>query len=120
MATKKSIPFGTELQHYQALLSGFPEVELKGATMPYTSHQGNMFSYLSKEGILALRLPKESIEKFINAYKTGLMEAYGIIQKEYVSVPSSLLAKPTELTPWFEISLQYVKSLKSKPTKKNK
>ncbi len=42
---------------YEKLVATNPLVECKGATMPYTSTNGQMFSYLSKEGKLELRFP---------------------------------------------------------------
>ena len=44
------------------------------------------------------------------------MEAYGIIQKEYVSVPDALLDDTERLAPWFAMSHDYVAGLKPKPT----
>jgi hypothetical protein len=44
--------------------------------------------------------------------------AYGVVQKEYVTVPDSLLGKTKELARYFEIGYQYVRTLKPKPTKK--
>jgi hypothetical protein len=41
-----------KLELYEKLIATNPSVERKGATVPYTSVNGNMFSYLSKEGKL--------------------------------------------------------------------
>jgi hypothetical protein len=79
-----------------------------------------MFSYLGKTGELALRLPEPEREEFINKYKTRLCDFYGVVQKEYVVVPQSLLKKTKELKPYFEASYAYVGTLKPKPTKKGK
>jgi hypothetical protein len=94
--------------------------ELKGATVPYTSVNGNMSSYLSKEGKLALRLPDAEREAFLRKYKTSLCEAYGIVQREYAEVPGDLLARTAELSRFFEISYDYVSSLKPKATTRKK
>ena len=93
---------------------------LKGDTIPYTSTNGHMYSYLSKEGTLALRLPEKERTVFLEKYKSTLMEAYGIVQKEYVVVPDSLLKNTDELKPWFESSYVYVGLMKPKPTKGKK
>jgi TfoX/Sxy family transcriptional regulator of competence genes len=97
-----------------------PKVERKGATVPYTSLNGHMFSYLSKEGKLALRLPAVERGAFLKKYKAKLCEAYGIVQKEYVEVPDSLLAATRELKKYFDCSYEYVASLKPKPTTRKK
>ncbi len=88
--------------------------------MPYTSMNGNMSSYLSKEGKLALRLPPAEIEAFLKRYKARLCEAYGVVQNEYVEAPDALLAKTSELKKYFDISVEYVRSLKPKPAAKKK
>ena len=100
---------------YEKLVATNPRVERKGATVPYTSLNGHMFSYLSKEGKLALRLPAGDREAFLKKYKAKLCEAYGRVQVEYVEVPDSLLASTRELKKFFDCSYEYVRSLKPKP-----
>ncbi len=105
---------------FAKLVATNPMAVLKGDTIPYTSMNGNMYSYLSKEGTLALRLPGKERAMFLEQYNTTLMEAYGIIQKEYVIVPDSLLKNTDELRPWFESSYIHVGLMKPKPTKGKK
>jgi len=107
-----------KLELYDKLVRTIPTVDRKGATVPYTSLKGNMFSYLHASGGLALRLPTGAREKFLVKYKTKLCEAYGVVQKEYVAVPDALLAKTDELKPYFKISYEYARTLKPKPAKK--
>jgi hypothetical protein len=106
------------LQLYEALIAGLPGIERKGAAMPYTSYNGHMFSFLSADGTLALRLPEKERNEFLKKYKTELVIAHGVVMKEYAAVPESLLKKTKELSPYFDISLKYIKTLKPKPTKK--
>jgi hypothetical protein len=103
---------------YEKVLATIPEIERKGATMPYTSVNGNMFSLLTLEGILALRLPDGEREAFLNRYETTLVVQYGTVMKEYVSVPSDLLRNTTELAKHLVVSHRYALSLKPKPTTK--
>ena len=77
-----------------------------------------MFSCLHPPGSLALRLPEPEREKFLKKYKTKLFQTYGIVQKEYVTVPDSLLANTKELQKYFTLSYEYARSLKPKATKK--
>jgi hypothetical protein len=79
-----------------------------------------MFSYLSKEGKLELRLPVGEREAFLKKYKARLCEAYGRVQPEYVEVPDSLLASTGELKKFFDSSYAYAASLSPKPTSKKK
>ena len=109
-----------KLELYEKLVATNPSVKRKGATVPYTSLNGHMFSYLSKQGKLALRLPAGEREAFLKKYKAKLCEAYGTVQPEYVEVPDSLLSATQELKKFFDCSYNYVGSLKPKPTTKKK
>lgn len=105
-----------QLVLYRKLVALNPAVEIKGATVPYTSLNGHMFSYLSKEGSLAIRLPAAGREEFLKKYNAKLCTAYGVAQPEYVEVPESLLNATKELQRYFKSSIEYVSSLKPKPT----
>jgi hypothetical protein len=102
---------------YAELVATVLEAELKGAKMPYTSMNGNMYSYLGENGV-ALRLPAGAREEFLGKYQTVLYHAYGIVQKEYVTVPAELLDRTDELAPYFRASFDYVSSLRPKATKR--
>jgi hypothetical protein len=102
---------------YVELVATVHEAQLKGAKLPYTSMNGNMYSYLGENGV-ALRLPADVREEFLGTYRTTLYHAHGITQKEYVTVPAELLAKTDELAPYFRASFDYAKALKPKPTKR--
>src|SRR5579871_896988 len=105
---------------YNKLIATNNKIECKGDTIPYTSLNGNMFSMLTKGDQVALRLPEEERVKFLDKYKTKLLEQYGIVQKEYVVVPENLLKKTTELKKYFDLSFKYVNSLRPKPGSKSK
>ena len=107
-----------KLELYEKLVATNPSVERKGATMPYTSLNGHMFSFLTKTGKLALRLPTEERDAFLKKYKTTLCEQHGSVLKEYVEVPDALLKKTSELKKFFDLSYAYVGSLKPKPTQR--
>src|SRR5215831_16293527 len=115
---KKASASADKVKLYDKLVATIPEVQRKGATHPYTALNGNMFSYLHPSGSMALRLPAEEREKFLKKYKTTLFEAYGITQKEYVTVPEALLRDTKELKKYFHLSWQYARTLKPKPAKK--
>jgi hypothetical protein len=103
---------------YERLVATNPAIERKGDTMPYTSLNGHMNSVLTKDGILALRLPDDVRAAFVRKYKTKPVIMYGALMKEYVDVPDALLAKTGELKPYFDASIAYVLTLKPKPTRK--
>lgn len=105
---------------YEKLVATNPRVERKGDAMPYTSVNGHMFSLLTRTGTLALRLPEEERQAFLKKYKSKLTEQYGVVMKEYVDVPDSLLPKASELRKYFDASSTYVSALKPKPTTRAK
>jgi hypothetical protein len=110
--------YNETLGFYEKLVKTNPEIERKGKKIPYTSLNGNMYSFLLETGELGIRLPNNERVKFLDKYKTGLLEAYGAVMKEYVRVPENLLKKTGELKKYFDISYEYAKTLKPKKTKK--
>jgi hypothetical protein len=103
---------------YEALLATNAAIERKGATMPYTSINGNMLSLLTPDGTLALRLPAAEREAFLKRYDTALCVQYGAVMKEYVQVPAALMQDTRALAKYLDISYRYACSLKPKPTTK--
>jgi hypothetical protein len=116
---KASIPV-EKLALYEKLLATHPEIERKGDTNPYTSLNGHMFTHLAPPGTLAIRLGPDDVAAFLKKYKTTLFETYGVVKKDWVVVPEALLKKTSELRPYLERSLQYVRSVKPKPSKSHK
>jgi hypothetical protein len=115
MATKnKYIGPADKLTLYEKLIETNPAIQRKGATNPYTSLNGHMFSRLDPSGKMALRLPAEDRERFLGKYRTKLFESYGVVQKEYVEVPDRLLVNTRELQKYFDLSIRYVQTLKPK------
>jgi hypothetical protein len=104
------------LAAYQRLVATIPGLERKGATMPYTSVNGHMFSYLDSSGVLALRLGDADRAAFMERYNARLQVAHGVTQKEYVAVPVDLLEQTAELGPWFAASHAHVSGLRPKAT----
>lgn len=107
----------TILLVYERMIAGLPDVQRKGATLPYTSVNGHMFSFIGQDGAISLRLPEEARINVIRDYNTSLSQQHGVTMKEYVTIPSSLLKNETALHTLFVASYEYVKTLKPKPTK---
>ncbi len=103
-----------QLELYRKIVAHFPEIDLKGKTMPYTSVNGHMFSFLSKEGDVCLRLSKKDQQEFVDKYQTKPVMQYGSVMKEYVKVPVDLLNDTTTLSSYFTKSFKYVSGLKPK------
>ena len=111
--SKCSIPTET-LALYEKLVAANPEAERKGATVPYTSANGTMFSFLTADGALALRLPPDQLEPFFQKYNTTHPVAYGKVMKDWAAVPDSLLANTKELSKYFDLSYRHAANKKSK------
>ncbi len=118
--TKSEKPAATldsgKVKKYEELVAALPGVERKGADNPYTSLNGNMFTLLHQSTRLAIRLPEDAREEFLKKHKTTLFTAYGAVMKEYVAVPDELISNTREMKKYLQLSYEYAKTLKSKPT----
>lgn len=110
--------YADALARYQSLVADATGDKVKGKANPYTSMNGNMFSFLDKTGTLCLRLSGEDRNAFVAAFSTGLVVQYGAVMKEYVAVPSELAADLSALEDWFSKCLTCAQSLPAKPTRK--
>src|SRR2546423_7042380 len=108
MSAKKTTPIpAVKLALYDTLLASKPSIERKGATIPYTSANGKMFTYLTPSGDLRLRLPDEERDAFMKEYRTKPVVQHGVLMKEWVAVPAALSARVAELSAFLEKSRAY-------------
>src|SRR5438270_3811189 len=115
MSAKKTTPIpAAKLALYDTLLASKPSIERKGATIPYTSTNGKMFTYLSPSGDLRLRLPDEERVAFMKKYRTGPVVQHGVVMKDWVAVPAALSGRVAELKPYVEKSYVYAAQLGAK------
>ena len=115
MSKKKST-----LEVYEAVISKVDGVEMKGAKNKYTSLNGNMFSFISQEGKLAIRLGKEQREAFLKKHKSAECYQYGTLMKDYVELPKSIAENTRSVTSWFKTSFEHAQTLKPKATTRPK
>jgi hypothetical protein len=73
-----------------------------------------MFSFLTANGTLALRLPPDQLEPFFKKFNTTHPLAYGKVMKDWAAVPGSLLAKTALLKKYFDLSFHHAAKKKSK------
>jgi hypothetical protein len=111
--TASAIP-AARLALYDRFLATEPGIERKGATLPYTSANGKMFTYLSPTGDLRLRLPDEDRAAFMKKYRTKPVIQSGVVMKDWVGVPSALFARTAELKPYLAMSRGYAARLGAK------
>ena len=50
----------------------------------------------------------------INPEKTKLFESYGVVKKDWVEIPDTLLKKTKELKKYLDMSFEHTKTLKPK------
>ena len=116
MSMSPAPPPEHEVAMYEALIATHSDIERKGKSSPYTSINGNMFTVLSADSVLGMRLGAADREAFMKTFGTGLYEAHGTVMKEYVAMPSELLAHAQKLAPYLAKSYDYARGLKPKPT----
>ncbi len=116
MRIKKAIP-ERRLELYDQLIAGHSDIKRKGKKLPYTSHNGHMFTVFSDSGQLGFRLSKEDRIAFLEKYQTTLLHSYGAVMKEYVVIPDELLEDQLAMTELLKKSYHYISSLKLKTTK---
>jgi len=104
------------LEIYEKLVAKYPEIARKGAANPYTSMNGNMFSFLDKNGSLALRISDEDRAAFMKKHGTGPVVSHGAVMKGYVEVPASMMKNARALRNAFDKSIAYAETLEAKPT----
>jgi len=105
---------------YEALIAGEPGVERKGAKNPYTSLNGNMFSFLASNHRLAIRLPEDLRAELIAKRKGTECIQYGAVMRGYVELPAGIWKQRAELKKLFAASHAFAKTLKAKPTTRKK
>ena len=120
MSTIESEIPADKLALYEKLIATNPAIERKGSGTPYTSLNGHMFSFLTEDGTMALRLSDDGRAIFMRKYKSKLCEQHGRVLAEYVVVPNALLKKTNELKKAYDAAIIYIASLKPKPTAKKK
>ena len=109
-----------KLEFYDKLIANNPTIERKGKTTPYTSINGHMFSFFSKEEKMGLRLSKDDLNEFIQKFDAKVIVQHGRTMKEYVEVPDNVLMDTKLISIYLQKSFDYVSRLKPKPSKKKK
>lgn len=99
---------------YDALVNAFPAVERKGKTMPYTSVNTYMFSFVGKEGNIALRLSPDDMQECIQQYGATVMMQHGRVMKDFICVSDDMMAEMNILKKYFQRSLDHTNTLKPK------
>jgi hypothetical protein len=105
---------------YEALVATQPEFRIKGRATAYTSLNGHMFSFMTKEGGLVIRLGQEQQEAFVKKHRSGPVIQNNSTMRGYVHVSDSLLERTSEAAKWFQASVDHIRSLEPRATGKPK
>lgn len=105
---------------YQSLIDATPDLEMKGAKSKYTSMNGNMFSFITTENQLAVRLSADDRTAFLAKHPSSVCHQYGALMKDYVLVPSEMLSNKRQVSALFKKCVENAKTLKAKPTNPRK
>lgn len=103
-----------KIRVYDALVDKCSGFDRKGKSVPYTSANGYMFSFLNKDGELGIRFAKEIQEEYILKFKSDYFRSHNAIMKGYVLIPTSMLEDLENLSKYLNESYNYVMSLKPK------
>ena len=120
MAATKVVAPPEKVELYQKLLASVDGIDTKSNFgSAYTAINGNMYTMISKHGLVGIRLPEPERSEFLSKYSTELFRGDPAWPpaKEFVAVPDELLANTKTLRPYLETSLRYTKTLKPKTKK---
>lgn len=106
------------LERYEALVTAHFGDKVKGKANRYTSMNGNMYSFLDKDGTICLRLSEAGKEAFNTANGTSDVIQYGAVMRGYVAVPEAFYDDEERLSAVFGECLENARTLPAKPTKK--
>lgn len=118
MAAKPKAP-ARAVELYEKMIASQPGIQRKGAANPYTSMNGNMFSFLTARGV-ALRFDEDRREELIRKKKGKVCISYGAVMRGYVEFPQSILSKTAQANRLFAQSVAFARSLAPKPTNPKK
>jgi hypothetical protein len=120
MVTKKVSAPPDKVVLYLKLLDSVDGVDTKSNFgSAYTAINGNMYTMITKHGVVGIRLPEPERSAFLEEHSTDLFRGDPAWPpaKEFVAVPDDLLPNTAALKPYLELSLRYVRTLKPKPNK---
>lgn len=105
---------------FQALVAEHEGLAVKGKATVYTAMNGNMFSFIDPNGLLAIRLSKQDKAAFEAEHGTGDVIQYNSVMRGYVPVPEAMLEDGEAMRALFAKSVANARALPAKPTTKKK
>ncbi len=120
-AKKTSVP-PDQMRLYEQLVAAAGIDVKSNFGSGYTAVNGNMFSMISKYGVVGIRLPDADRAAFLAKYDAEIFRAdpKWPPNPEYVAVPADLLANTRALAPYLSRAHRYALGLRPKATKTTK
>ena len=106
-----------KVELYERLLASVEGVDRRSNFgSVYTAVNGNMYSMISKHGVVGIRLPEPEQSAFMKRYETELFRGDPAWPpaREFVAVPDWLLSDTEALRPYLEQARRYAATLKPK------
>lgn len=99
---------------YDAIIEAHPESTRKGKNNPYTSMNGHMYSMVTKEGQVAIRMSKDVRAKYMEEVNPKEVVTYNTMMKEYIEISEELLQDQQAVLSLLDQSIEFIKTLKPK------
>jgi hypothetical protein len=109
----------TVLEFYKRTVAKHEDIKVKGAKTFYTAINGNMFSFVDDQVRICLRFSEDRKAELNEFYGSTDVLQYGAVMRGYVPFSGEVAVDETTLDKLFSESLEFAKSLKPKPTKRN-
>ncbi len=103
-----------KVAHYNKIVAQTNQFDRKGKTMPYTSANGYMFSFINKEGEFGIRFSKERCQELMELHNTGIFKSHGATMRDYVHFPAALFKDEKLMLNYLKEGFAHVMSLKPK------
>ena len=99
---------------YDEIVAKSTRFKRKGKTVPYTSANGHMFSFINKDGEFGIRFSKEIQDEYMTTFDTTLFKSHGATMKGYFLITEKMLKDLNLISRLLEESYDFVMSLKPK------
>lgn len=103
-----------QLLIYDTLFEEIDRFERKGKTVPHTTANGYMFSFINKDGQFGIRLDKTIADEFKEKHNSTIFMSHGSVMRDYVLVPDDVFHNREIMVSYLNQSFDYVMSLTPK------
>lgn len=102
------------LKIYDQAVDLCPDFERKGKTVPYTSANGYMFSFINKDGELGIRFSTEDQQTLMEKHNTTIFKSHGAVMRGYILITNEMLGDLNLLAKYLMKGFKHAMSLPPK------